>query len=106
RLHAGHRARPEDSECVERPRRSEDETRNARRSDRGLEALPRGRPGPSASPGGASRDRAARSPARPAMKLGRYEVVSELGRGGMGVVYEARAEGETFAVKLLMQTDP
>jgi tetratricopeptide (TPR) repeat protein len=41
------------------------------------------------------------------MRLGDYDVVREIGRGGMGVVYEVRAaDGRPFALKLLPTHDP
>ena len=40
------------------------------------------------------------------MRLGAYEVVSELGRGGMGVVFRAHSpEGRDVAIKLLQRRD-
>jgi WD40 repeat protein len=40
------------------------------------------------------------------VKLGRYETLSEIGRGGMGVVLRARSpEGTDVAIKLLARTD-
>lgn len=43
-------------------------------------------------------------PARASRRIGRYEVVRELGRGGMGVVYEVRdpTSGQRFALKLIL----
>ena len=41
------------------------------------------------------------------MRLGDYDVVREIGRGGMGVVYEVRApDGRPFALKLVPTHDP
>ena len=41
------------------------------------------------------------------MKFGPHEVISELGRGGMGIVYRARSpEGRDLAIKLLVDLEP
>ncbi|MBI3723020.1 hypothetical protein HY251_03555, partial [bacterium] len=40
------------------------------------------------------------------MKIGRYEVLREIGRGGMGLVLEGRSpEGKRVAIKVLQKTD-
>ncbi|HZV00010.1 MAG TPA: protein kinase, partial [Planctomycetota bacterium] len=41
-------------------------------------------------------------PLRAGERVGRFEVVRLLGQGGTGAVYEARAGGETVALKLLL----
>ena len=41
------------------------------------------------------------------VRIGRYEIVAEVGRGGLGVVYQGRApDGRAVAVKLLQRMDP
>src|SRR5262245_22106681 len=44
---------------------------------------------------------------RPGLKIGPYEVLAELGRGGMGTVLRVRApDGRQAALKLLTTKDP
>ena len=66
---------------------------------------PRGRGSmPFLSPGGDSSTAAAKL--RSLTRLGSYEIVREVGRGGLGLVFEARSPaGERVAVKLLARTD-
>jgi tetratricopeptide (TPR) repeat protein len=41
------------------------------------------------------------------VKIGPYEILGELGRGGMGIVHRARGpDGQDVAIKLLLQVDP
>jgi serine/threonine-protein kinase len=41
------------------------------------------------------------------MKFGPHEVIAELGRGGMGIVYKARSpDGRELAIKLLSEVEP
>ena len=53
------------------------------------------------------RARGGRGGHRAPVKIGPYEVLDELGRGGMGVVHRVRApDGREHALKLLFKSDP
>src|SRR5271169_3198490 len=55
----------------------------------------------------AAHSRASRAPTMiPFVKIGPYEVLGELGRGGMGVVYRVRSpESSEAALKVLVKSD-